>query len=335
MMGRNHIEWVDYAKGIGIILVVYGHVARGVLNAGIAVDKELLLLLDKLIYSFHMPLFFFLSGLFFVGSLQKRTTSGLIINKLHTLIYPYLLWSIIQLSMQIGLVEYTNFEKTFENIYSFLWQPSDHFWYLYTLFVMFSVYTLAYYMTSSISFILVLSVLTYLSYDIVKTPWSVINSVYQFGIYFGLGIAFANYKDYVFKNSHIWLAAFLVLMFLLHWGYHSMMPFDSKFYHDCILFLVAFVSIMAVVLVAQILANQKLKWLKIIGSYSLEIYLVHIIFGSGFRIIAQHALGIESSLLHLFFGTVVGVGVSIAFVKVVHRLGWDFLFISPKQGSNT
>lgn len=44
-------NWVDIAKGIGIILVVMGHANCPEIPHGI-------------IYSFHMPLFFFLSGLF-------------------------------------------------------------------------------------------------------------------------------------------------------------------------------------------------------------------------------------------------------------------------------
>ncbi len=53
------IDWVDSVKGLGILLVFYGHflqVAKG--NA--AANSQL-----RLIYSFHMPLFFVLSGFFF------------------------------------------------------------------------------------------------------------------------------------------------------------------------------------------------------------------------------------------------------------------------------
>jgi fucose 4-O-acetylase-like acetyltransferase len=46
----TRVGWIDFCKGIGIFLVVLGHILRDV----IAVDY---------IYSFHMPLFFFLSGL--------------------------------------------------------------------------------------------------------------------------------------------------------------------------------------------------------------------------------------------------------------------------------
>jgi fucose 4-O-acetylase-like acetyltransferase len=328
-MGKNkHIEWVDYAKGIGIILVVYGHVARGVLNAGLAVDSEFVMLIDRLIYSFHMPLFFFLSGMFFIGSLGKRDTSSFIINKLHTLIYPYLLWSIIQLSMQIGLDSYTNFEKTFENIYSFFWQPSDHFWFLYTLFVMFVVYALVYYMTSSVTFLLVLSLFTYLFQETISTPWVVMNSVYQFGAYFGLGIALSQYKNIVIPKSILWavitFVSFVITLGLFEYNY----PVS-----DIALLAVAVVSIILIVIVSKLLTYFDIGWLKQLGSYSLEIYLVHIIFGSGFRIIMQHAFGVESGLFHLFFGTLVGLAFSILFVEVVKKLGWGFLFVSPKRVS--
>ena len=48
-MTRERLEWVDALKGIGIIAVVAGHVwTRGVVRDAI--------------YSFHMPLFFILSG---------------------------------------------------------------------------------------------------------------------------------------------------------------------------------------------------------------------------------------------------------------------------------
>ncbi|EPJ4139137.1 acyltransferase family protein [Klebsiella pneumoniae] len=62
--------WVDYAKGIGIILVVFGHANRGLYSSGIYISPEIYHYLDNVIYSFHMPLFFFLSGLFFVSSIK-------------------------------------------------------------------------------------------------------------------------------------------------------------------------------------------------------------------------------------------------------------------------
>ncbi len=51
----KRVEYVDIAKGIGITLVVMGHNDFALISP----------FAHKLIYSFHMPMFFFMSGMFF------------------------------------------------------------------------------------------------------------------------------------------------------------------------------------------------------------------------------------------------------------------------------
>ncbi len=50
----KRVEYVDIAKGIGIVLVVMGHNDFALISP----------FAHKLIYSFHMPMFFFMSGMF-------------------------------------------------------------------------------------------------------------------------------------------------------------------------------------------------------------------------------------------------------------------------------
>jgi len=74
---RQRVPYVDIAKGIGIILVVMGH-------------NDFLLIspfVHKLIYSFHMPMFFFMSGLFFKPNLPFWT---FIRNRYHKVLKPFL-----------------------------------------------------------------------------------------------------------------------------------------------------------------------------------------------------------------------------------------------------
>ena len=68
------IEWIDIAKGIGIILVIMGH----------TINDEI----SRYIYGFHMPLFFFLSGL--CCKPQKYSFSQFVRSKTASLIIPYL-----------------------------------------------------------------------------------------------------------------------------------------------------------------------------------------------------------------------------------------------------
>ena len=71
----SRIEWIDLAKGICILLVVFYHVA-----ICLHIDYPL----STQIASFRMPLYFILSGLFFkqyegfVGFLKRKTNKLLI-----------------------------------------------------------------------------------------------------------------------------------------------------------------------------------------------------------------------------------------------------------------
>lgn len=136
--GGSRIEWIDVARGIGIILVVYGHVLQGLLAAGLLSKSHPLWLSDYTIYTFHMPLFFVLAGLNVKTSIRKGT-GNFVLGKLWTVAYPYFLWSAIQGGIQLhiaallpGAVNHARSPLFMETI---LWQPIAQFWFLYALFI--------------------------------------------------------------------------------------------------------------------------------------------------------------------------------------------------------
>lgn len=62
----KRIEWVDFGKGVTILLVVIGHVASGLTTSNrFNNSAKMLLVLVEMMYIFHMPVFFALSGFFF------------------------------------------------------------------------------------------------------------------------------------------------------------------------------------------------------------------------------------------------------------------------------
>jgi len=70
---KERIKWADIAKGYGIILVIYGHVADDFISVWL--------------YTFHVPLFFFLSGYFFNSS---KKPIEFIRSKIKGLLLPYI-----------------------------------------------------------------------------------------------------------------------------------------------------------------------------------------------------------------------------------------------------
>ena len=79
---HNRISWVDVAKGIGIIFVIIGHVYR---------SNPVLVW----IYSFHMPLFFILSGWLRGCNRKQIEWKPFIRRKTESLIVPLLLFLLI------------------------------------------------------------------------------------------------------------------------------------------------------------------------------------------------------------------------------------------------
>lgn len=86
-MNRNVV--LDILKGIGILLVVFGHTLKN--NV-----------LVSIIYYFHMPLFFFLSGMALYYSLNKENKENIslkdfFIKKFRSILIPYLFFSIVSI----------------------------------------------------------------------------------------------------------------------------------------------------------------------------------------------------------------------------------------------
>lgn len=80
-MRDRRLEWIDIAKGIGIIIVILGHCVP---YGGFAFN---------FIFSFHMPLFFILSGYCY----KQRDVNTTIHNKIKTLLIPFIKFAFLGL----------------------------------------------------------------------------------------------------------------------------------------------------------------------------------------------------------------------------------------------
>ena len=97
----NRIEWTDIAKGIGIILVIIGHVSG---------DNYI----KNFIYAFHMPLFFIISGYLY------KPKNNFIKHKAKTILIPYLIISIISFIYWVTIERFIILEKNIDPLKSFI-----------------------------------------------------------------------------------------------------------------------------------------------------------------------------------------------------------------------
>lgn len=127
-------KWIDIARGIGIILVVYAHAARGLVLAGTLPPSGWAIYVDSVVYAFHMPLFFILAGLNIERSVA-RGRRGFITNKLLTVVWPYFLWSFLHGGLKLVGSSYTNSPISLADLLAIPFVPIEQFWFLYVLFL--------------------------------------------------------------------------------------------------------------------------------------------------------------------------------------------------------
>lgn len=135
---NGRLEWLDVLKCIVMYLVVVGH----------AVPKSTNETIGYYIYSFHMPLFFCISGIAFYLQCSKKnfTLTSLVKNKAKALILPY--WTLSLLALPLWIFNYQIISdsgegKTIQNLlfgmfYSnekYLTSTSNAMWFLPTLFI--------------------------------------------------------------------------------------------------------------------------------------------------------------------------------------------------------
>jgi fucose 4-O-acetylase-like acetyltransferase len=161
-MNGERVEYIDIARGIGILLVALAHADVSLFSP----------YLHRLIYSFHMPLFFFLSGYFFNPGIPLWE---LLKKRFNTILKPYLVTIVL---IYIVSLSFTNmrFATVLGRIAKSLYATGYYIdwvqlWFLPSLFV-----------TSLFAYLFYRAILIRIKNRYVK--WSLMLAVLAVGVYF-------------------------------------------------------------------------------------------------------------------------------------------------------
>ncbi len=323
---ESRYAWIDYAKGIAIILVVYRHLAYGLVAAGVSMPKGVLATNDML-YSFRMPLFFLLSGLFFGRSVAKRGALNFGMSKVNTLLYPYLLWAVIQISLQIFFPEYANAERSHRDFLNIILQPRtlDQLWYLFALFNVTILYLLTSLLLKGKKGWQLLIGLVLLGVAPYVQGSSTLYDIALHYIYFAVGDIAAAYffrgEIQELLASPVNLLLLTPVFCLLQWYY--LLHQQMNLY---LLMPIALNGCLFVMMLSSWLAKlHKLQFLNVIGHYSLYIYLLHVsIFGALRAALLQ--IGITNGVVLLLICIPSSILLSIIAYRILVKMGCSFLF---------
>jgi uncharacterized membrane protein YcfT len=317
------IDWVDYAKGICIVMVVMMQSVLGVeIAAGQTGFMHLVVMFAK---PFRMPDFFLISGLF-LSIVIDRDWRTYLDRKVVHFAYFYVLWVTIQFGFKApSFAAETNWSHVgFLYLESFI-EPFGTLWFIYLLPVFFVV-TKA---TRRMPPLLIWGVAALLEMAHVATGWTVIDEFCARFVYFYSGYWFAQYVFALSDRARARPA--LALAGLALWALVNGSLVKSGFSEWPLISLaLGLAGACAIIIIGTLLARAHwLTFLRFCGEHSIVIYLAFFL-----PMATTRTLLLKTGLIHdigtiSLVVTVVGVAGALAIWRIALAIGADFLFERP------
>jgi fucose 4-O-acetylase-like acetyltransferase len=309
VLRKSRLAWVDYLRGIAIVLVVYRHVLLGLQNSGMSIPPAYLNA-NIMFFSFRMPLFFILSGIFISGSLAKKSLGRIIYSKFELLLYPYLIWATIQITIQLFASQWTNAQRTPKDYLDIFYQPMniDQFWYLPALFNTTIVYLLTKTKLKLHGWMQIILGLALFFLSPFCRKVSMMSNWMEFYIFFAIGdtispLFFKERFQAFLKNRYTLL---ILLPFFIATQYYYLHLYLTSPGNDVNLGLflpIALFGCLTMCALAYRLQSWDiLRFLRILGFHSLYIYVMHVIVAAFVRVILTKVFGLHQPIALLFIG---------------------------------
>ncbi len=320
---RGRVDWVDYAKGFCIIMVVMMHSTLGVEAA--AGREGFMHALVAFAKPFRMPDFFLISGLF-LSQVIDRDWRTYLDRKVVHFAYFYLLWMTIQFIFKAPpyAAEHSALDTTKFYVESFI-EPFGTLWFIYLLPIFFVVTKL----TRAVPPLVIWLVAAALEIAPIDTGWTVIDEFAARFVYFYTGYILARHVFALAAKAQARPLHAVVILSLwavtnavfVHQGYAEM-PFVSL--------ALGLIGAAAVVRVSALLAKSHLfRPVRYCGEHSIVIYLAFFLPMVVTRLVLLKTgvipdVGIVSLLV-----TAAGMIGPLALFWLVRGTRLDFLFKRP------
>ena len=232
---------------------------------------------------------------------------------------------------------YTNNHIAVSDLRKIIFQPIDQYWFLYTIFLMYMTYWFVYHRRFSNYEFLIVALLLYAfeAFRLNIVRWDVFHSFCSFLIYFALGAKAGETSIFTDLRMLNWvrflglaISGYVLIVVAAATGVS-----DLQFIHAVL----AVAGTVATIALAMLLSSSSVwsSFVRILGIYSLEIYVSHTIFSAAARIAMPKALGYSAPLLHALVETTVGIGIPLLLAIWGPKIGLPYLFTLSRSRQNT
>jgi fucose 4-O-acetylase-like acetyltransferase len=311
---------LDVAKGVGIILVVIGHAWRGLETAGMIGNAWLFRLVDQVIYNFHMPLFFLLSGMTFQSWALRRPVGEAAFSRMTRLLWPLVLWTYLFTAARLAAGDAANTQVSgLESLLFFPLPPRDHFWFLWALFL---------------QHLVVLALIRFVTGPLSAPAWAGLAALVVLGSSFtpvglnawtfgaltfaGAFLAGLALGQTTFRPSGPLAFLLAAAVFLILQAASFQIP-ASLLTTQVLGIILSLAALTMILILSRGPATGAIRLLAYLGAASMGIYLAHTIFSAGTRAVLGRFT--PDLTAHMILGTLAGIIGPLLIYAVIRRVG--------------
>lgn len=322
MKNKNRLDHIVFLRAIAILLVVFAHATRSVDSPNQHMYSPVFtpwleMTIRSYIYSFHMPLFFWISGyVFYYSSIERSKNNNLllqIVNKIKRLVIPMYAISFLVLLPSILLFGHVNVDLLHQFKLFVFASNNDHLWFLRDLFIIFViVLPFAKTLDSNSKLVPLLFVLIWTFLYYCKLPY--VGGAIKYLAFFIIGFYWRKYEDIFgrINTLYYFMIVFVVHFFLLFSRKIIEFPAPTEpilWYITAILG-VYYMYIVAILLIGKVKVSKLWELTKMIDNSSYSIYLWHVPF-LYIVLYLSHKFEIHSSFIRVMASFFVGLIASI------------------------
>ncbi|BBO92880.1 acyltransferase family protein [Desulfosarcina ovata] len=327
---NKRLNHLDVAKGIGIILVVYGHAA--VQLAGSPVYEKYFATSSKVIFSFVMPLFFIISGAFQRIKLSSKTFDRKeYLEKItKSILMPFYTLSVVFMLVNFVVHNIIDVPSVKEMVYALLVEqsngdllPSGVLWFLFTLYLFqMATYIFNKKLNINVFYIIIIAIIIKSELNILgDSHFLAFDRFSKYFLYYIFGYSFyeiiaitpAKGTPYLFALLLTYLAGFYISSTVHPDGLARYLSMVIDTLGICGIALSLLIIGWSYVVSSKVSKNTVVKVLSYYGAFSIMVYVFHMptftimkktasLMGVGSNFLYHLLLFIPGILLPLYFG---------------------------------
>ena len=319
------VDWVDYAKGICIVLVVMMHSTLGVEKA--AGEVSWLTGFIEWARPFRMPDFFLISGLFLSARITRPWRDYLDAKVLH-FAYFYVLWMTIQFATKsYGIYQGEGFAGTLQAYARGFVEPFGTLWFIYMLAIFFvTVKALRH-----VPPVVIFAAAALLEMAPIETGSLPVDEFASRFVYFYAGYWLSS-EVFAFASAVNWKSVSVIASGLVIWAFGNAAVVDMGLSKLPVISLaLGFIGAMAVVSFGVLLSKSKFaEPIRYCGENSIVIYLAFFLFMAASRAVLLKTAYVSDLALVSLLVTAAGVAGPVLLFWMVRDTKASFLFRRPQ-----